>query len=260
MRASPTNPGFNRRDHRMPDIINQLDDRILGVQSWFIASELIRRHPKLKLIQTYPHWGVHDCLSICDVASQSPTILIELARTKFIWVRSAADQDASHIEWIETLRVQSSANADDPHSVLKRIEALAGLHAPSRTPVSTPAVLTHRVSARTLSLLMNDRSRWDVQNEFYDADDSTMGSARRHWTDSFPTAARSIEDVRSDDLLGNPAYRYWALLRDGAPVAILDTDGTVHLKRETHSLLDLYRGMNRSLTRVIAAALGSVLP
>src|SRR5664279_2040863 len=100
---------------------------------------------------------------------------------------------------------------------------------------------TRRVAAQTLSLLMNDKSRWDVQNEFYDADDSATGSSRRHWTDSFPTAAQSIDVVRSDDLLGNPAYRYWALLRGGEPVAILDTDGTVHLKRRTHSLPDLYR-------------------
>jgi hypothetical protein len=228
----------------VPDIVNQLDDRIVGAQAWFIASELIRRHPKLKLIETHPHWGVHDCLTVCAVDGPHPEAIIELARSKFIWVRAAADQDRAHIEWLDTLKVEASTGKDDPQHAIKRIEKLAGLVPPAKTPASIPSTLTYRTAAGILASLVNDKHRWDVRNEFFDGDDSTLGSERRHWTDAFPSAASAIEQRRPDDLLGNPAYRYWALLRADAPVAILDTDGLVHLHNATHSLPELYRNAN----------------
>ena len=66
--------------------------------------------------------------------------------------------------------------------------------------------------------------------------------------------------ARPDDLYGDPAYRFWALLRDDEPVAVIDTDGRVHLPDVTHDLPSLYRTLGRTLGRTVHAALGDVLP
>src|SRR4051794_35374654 len=38
--------------------------RFILMQSWWLASRLVRRHPELKLIETHPGGGQYDCLTL----------------------------------------------------------------------------------------------------------------------------------------------------------------------------------------------------
>lgn len=49
-----------------------LGHRLVGAQSWFVASELLRRHPSMTLIETHPGGGQNDCLSVVAKGASGP--------------------------------------------------------------------------------------------------------------------------------------------------------------------------------------------
>ncbi|MCY1136385.1 hypothetical protein OWR29_00120 [Actinoplanes sp. Pm04-4] len=55
-------------------------------------------------------------------------------------------------------------------------------------------------------------------------------------------------------------YRFWGVLRDEEPVAVLDTDGFVYVGRQVLHLPTLYQAHDRRIGPAAAAALGTVLP
>jgi T3SS (YopN, CesT) and YbjN peptide-binding chaperone 2 len=240
--------------------------RLVIAQSWFVASELVRRHPELRLIETHPGDSQHDCLTLCVGAGPEPSQRIQLNRWGRMHVHGEGNgsSDPNPIPWNATLATRSrkdAAHVDearDAHTVIKELEMRAGLPQVASAPASSPAALSYRMAARVLSGLVNDKYRWDVRNERLYASDGTFldnGDVL-----GFRTAEVAVSQRRADDILGAPGYRYWALLRDEQPVAILDTDGNLHLPDRVTSLPKLYASHGRSLTATIGLALGRVLP
>ncbi|MBE8146482.1 hypothetical protein IOD13_09295 [Brevibacterium casei] len=45
-----------------------VDDRLIYLQSWWVASEFLRRHPEFDLFETHPGGGQYDCLTILGPA------------------------------------------------------------------------------------------------------------------------------------------------------------------------------------------------
>jgi hypothetical protein len=146
----------------------------------------------------------------------------------------------------------------DRHEAVKRLEAAAQLQPPNGTPGSTPAVLTFRTIARILAALQNERKPWDGRSQWLDT--SGYGAGPRFDLSAFPSAQAALREQRPTDLFGRPEYRFWVLLRGGEGVAVLDTDGRVHLTSGERSLPDAYVKAGHRLTSTIAATLGDVLP
>ena len=67
--------------------MKSLDQRLVYLQSWWIASELVRGHPSLKVVETHPGGGQYDCLSIVTTEHYTVT-LIDLNRSGSIHVLS----------------------------------------------------------------------------------------------------------------------------------------------------------------------------
>lgn len=44
-----------------------LRERMINLQSWWIASEFLRRHPEFNLFETHPGQGQYDCLTILSL-------------------------------------------------------------------------------------------------------------------------------------------------------------------------------------------------
>jgi hypothetical protein len=227
-----------------------LAQRFVIAQSWWVASELIRRHPELHLIETHPGGGQYDCLSLLTGPGDNPTTLIGLNRHGRMHVLQASGFEP--IGWETLLRER------DPHASIKRLETAAGLSHPSPAPPSSPAALTFRVIARVLASLVDVKQPWDARNEQLDSSGGDGGP--RGYLQDFPRAAELAQVRRPDDVCQTPGYRFWALLQAEHPVAILDTDGHVHLRGEQHDLPDLYVRSGRSLSTIIHLALGDVLP
>jgi len=224
--------------------------RFVIAQSWWIAGELVRRHPDLRLIETHPGGVLYDCLSLLTSEVRKPKVVIHFNRGGAIHVPGTPD--STQISWASALAT------DDPHLIVKQLENAAGLSHPSPAPSTSPAALAYRVIARILASLVNDKDTWDARNEQEDSSDGGWGP--QNFVQNFPRAAELAQIPRPDDLSGEPGYRFWALLKSRLPVAIFDTDGRVHLSGEQYDLPSIYRQSGRSLSQTINISIGKILP
>lgn len=219
--------------------------RFVLAQSWWIASEVVRRQPHLRIVETQPGGGQYDCLTVYDPGRDNRPLL-DLNRNGTMH---------AHVSGFDSLEWSEAIAAANAHDVVRKLERATGFTATAKAPASGPAVLTYRVFARVLTSMVDDRHAWDARNGRIDS----VGTQRAEM-ESFPTVVEGLRDRRPSDLFGVSAYRYWILLRDTEPLAVLDTDGLVHMSDRTTELLPTSRASHRSLTVVIAQVLGSVLP
>ncbi|MFG1636984.1 TY-Chap2 family putative peptide chaperone [Pseudonocardia alni] len=235
------------------DCGHEIARRFRIAQSWWLASELVRRHPHLLVLETHPGGGQYDCLTLVERGSVAPVGLLQLNRAGRMHVEPHLGQ-FEPVEWIEML------TTDDGHSALRTLEQRAGLRPPvPRAPATGPHTLSYRVLARILASLVDDRHAWDVRNGQLDS--SGYGGGPRPGLDRFPSVREGLCDVRASDLLGEPAYRFWLLLRAEDAVAVLDTDGRVHFTdRDPVELLPVYRENGSRLTTLVGRVFGHVLP
>ncbi|MCE3554511.1 hypothetical protein LWC33_24015 [Pseudonocardia sp. RS11V-5] len=226
--------------------------RFVIAQSWWIASELVRRSPKLLLVETHPGDGMYDCLSLVRRTDNVTTTLIDLNR-----------EDRAHVhvaEAYEPITWADAFAARGGHDVVRSLEQAAGLIPAAKAPPTGQRVLTYRLIARILTSLIDDRHEWDARSGQLDSSGMDATAAHRPELLHFPSVVESLRDSRPDDLFGRPGYRFWMLLRDNDPVAVFDTDGRLHLpNRRPSELLPIYK-RSRSLTTVIGEVLGHVLP
>lgn len=233
-----------------------LGKRLIAAQSWYVGSELVRRHPELRITETHPGGGKYDCLSLYQPDGYG---VVHLNRAGRMHVSNPRTPDFRPISWTATLPV--TANGDlfgpDAHHVVKTLELAAGLPAPHSTPPLLPAVLTYRVIADVLGGLINAKDTWDARNERLHSSDTVTD---RGYLRRFPAAVDAARERRDSDFLGVPTYRFWALLRGDEPVAILDSDGIAYLSTGTHRLPVIYWETGFQLTATINQVLGDVLP
>src|SRR5690606_9769030 len=112
---------------------------------WWLASELVRRHPELNVVETYPLDGFYDCVSVGG-KSGDRDILIEMNREGSIHVHPA------HTGF---MTVEQVISHDAPLWAVRSLEEAAGL-AQGASAVSGSRIITHRLIARVLTLVVND--------------------------------------------------------------------------------------------------------
>ncbi|WP_306215342.1 TY-Chap2 family putative peptide chaperone [Actinoplanes sp. RD1] len=217
------------------------------MQSWWLAALLIRRHPELTCIETHPGDGMYDCLSLFRDGDK----LIDINREGSVHVHRES-------RWTP-VPVEALLDIHDVTAFVHDLEEAAGLRSPAHAPASTPAVLAYRVIAQIMAITVNAKETWDVRNVLLDAS-GMGGGVKEEYLTPFPVAAERARQVRADDLLGIPYYRYWCVLRAGKPVAILDTDGFVYAGQQVIALPEVYAAHSRRLMPTVATALGVVLP
>jgi len=227
---------------------------------WWIATEILRRNPKLVLVETYPMDGFYDCLTLFG-ESGGRQVHIDLNRLGSIHIHP------DHIHHLEDRQVIAH---QDAHWAVKEIERVAGLTPAEKAPLSNSRLITLRIISRALNYLINDKSSWDARMLDDQSLDLAVGSApttldpkpgSHPLASVFPTVHDLEAFAVSSGLphSGEPG-RLWALLRDGSPVAIFDTKGVVHTRESRIALKPLYARMNRNLTQTMAHALGDLLP
>ena len=227
-------------------------DRFIEAQTWWIASELIRRHPHLRLAET-----THDEVGTSLVA-YDPESVIE---TQVILNRAAGihlpDRPDFEIGWSEVFAAPSA------HTVLLKIEAGLGMPLEGLPPATTEVTIVYRVIARILTSLVDDRHSWMIRGERPD-DPSVLEHI--NWagdTSSFATLedliARWFVDSAAGRLEDQGLTHLWVLLRDLEPVAAFDLYGDVHTQYGRESLLPHFKQADGNLTMAIAETLGIAL-
>lgn len=230
-------------------------NRFVNAESWWIASQLARRHPELLVYEMHPGGGQYDVLCVArpeelatSAPGSSPKIMINRAGS--IQVHDA-ERSVVVATWEQVL---TSAH---PHSAVLEIERHAKLTAPRVTPKAAPRTLTYRVIAGILQVLVNDKQPWDVRCESFDS--SGMSSEDHGYINSFPAAASSAVSTPRLGIYGEPTSHFWTLLRGKKPVAMLSIEGQFFPAHgEGSSLMDLYDSEGRNVRKTVAALLDTV--
>lgn len=221
--------------------------RFVIAQSWWIASELVRRHPDLVIHESHPGGGMYDCLTLLTAEALTPIAQVNRAGT----IRASENSELS-VRWDQVM------SASSPHAIVKQIEAATGLRPPARTPASTHKVLAYRFVAAALHAAVNDRHAWDARNEFIDTADWWPGDAELHgYLAAFPHA---IKDLRSTPHIGlwhEPESHFWALLRAEKPVALVSIEGKVYVRDRTIDLRSEY-STGKSMQLIVATVLAEL--
>lgn len=225
-------------------------DRFTLQQSWWLLSELCRRHPEMVMDRFVHDEGgpvlmarrggdlEHRVAVMCDLHTGVQIHMLPGPGT---------------VPWEE---VFASAH---PHHLLKHIEQHSLLGVPRSAPATTPRTLTYRLAARLLALRLDDRHDWSIEpvdlhevaRDREDAEELLAG---------FPTAVLDVEE-KMRHLQDHPAGLeqalasvpcLWRIVRDVETVALLDTDGFVHARPAALvRTMDLYRERGRDLDRVL---------
>jgi hypothetical protein len=231
--------------------------RFVIALSWWIAAEIVRRHPGLLIHEMHPAGGLADVLCVVDPRDgdmlNSTRIMINRAGS--IQVHRPAEYGTKILQvttWDEVLA------ADNPHEHIKALEVAAELERPNETPASRPVTLAYRLIAALLNSTVNDRQRWDVRNEFHDSSSDDDIELLGH-LDHFPSLREHLRSAPTLGLPHEPASHAWIVLRNDKPVAAISTEGRAYFPDRTIELLPAYERVKRSILHLLTETFGDLL-
>ena len=213
--------------------------RVKEALSWRLVAEFLRRFPaQLRVIEAHNGGEQYDELEIVQRDGRDPGFIVSLNRVGSAHFRGPISGCPDFSKqwtsiWLDALVVA------DPKVVVDELVRRAGLSSSRHLPASTPGVITVRTIAQLLAPGAFERRRFECRNGYYYG--SNGGGVRWDWFNKFPS---SIHHARRQetDFRGEPAFRFWFLLRDDEPrLALEDTGWAWTLNGEEIDLVDLYR-------------------
>lgn len=224
-------------------------NRFAIAQSWWIASELVRRHPELMVYEMHPGGGQYDvlCVATPDQFTQNtrnlaPRVMLNRAGTIQIHRGGHSEIVAN---WTSVLE------AAGPHDIVKVIETRTGWGPPSSSPTTTERAIGYRFFAAALAMLINDRHPWDVRCESLDSSD--WGLSRAGLISEFTDVNAELPRTPRLGIHGEPYSHYWALLRGAEPVAVVSIEGDIYLRGvPRRALMDAYAKCHSRLVPMVA--------
>lgn len=227
-----------------------MNRQLIEVASWQIVSELQRRYSdRVKIIETHPGGGLYDCLSLVNNDLRHIAIFNRVGSGFSVFQKCDGNSTSESTKtWEEML------DYENPKMLLDEISGMIGLPIPKRLPPSNPTILTYRFIASFLKHSVFGRHRWRCRNGFLDT--SGMGGGVINDFQLYPGAMQRLRVTLSDDVLNQPAYRFWFLRKDDIPVACLETvTGLVWIGStdEPYDLMKLYQQKGRQIWPVVGA-------
>lgn len=220
------------------------DGSVLEAASWRLASELSRRHPSTtRLIRAQPGGGLSDCLWLLPSTGGQGDIRLNRNGTIQVLSRfDGRDPQWPPTEWDVYLR-------GDPREFLYRLEAEAGLPAPTTVPATTPRTLTLRILAAIATTGVKSVQSIEIVPGMIDTSGYGGGPSREAFA-AFPAIPAEALARQEDDFHDQPAYRFWFVLREGEYVlAFEQTAGMAWTRHHANawSLMELYVESRRHL-------------
>ena len=233
----------------------KISRQVIEAASWRIVCELFRRYPRrFVLVQTHPGGGQYDCLTLLDQKLQH---IADFNRpgSFHVWdKRIASSPPLSEPDFWERV-----IESEDPRNALDYVASTLRLPDVKKLPKSTPEVLVYRLVADFLTHTVFRRAKRRCVNGFLDTS-GYSGGPQTALFERFPVAKERLLERRKDDVLGEPAYRFWFICRDGDPVLCLDKDGTAWTRDgQVHDLPGLYR-QHKRIWPLVWKLLGPYLP
>jgi hypothetical protein len=225
-----------------------LADRFALQQTWWLASELCRRHPEV-LISRVQDAQLNQLLIVHEGATGK--------RVQFGLVGGIKYEHDGAVQQIDWASIIARHNA---HDVLKHLESETGWGIPRDTPATTHRTLVYRIIAKLLALNLDDRHAWQaVPLPILGDEDEpiTAWSVREQFPSLRDIASGYLEEATALAADTEPETVFWheplwVLLRDMEPVAVLDEAGTAHLhEASTVDLMEAYDAVERDLNPVV---------
>lgn len=228
-------------------------DRFKLQQSWWLASELGRRHPNA-WVERFMHTTGPVLVAVEAGDDAQARVFFDLQAG----VRAYRGESESHWSWETVLQCPGA------HDMLKRIEASSGLGIPRRAPATSARSIVYRLIARLLAMHLDASRPWvpvplDVQSMVHglvepEDDPLLLG---------FETVHRDVHDHRADATkrFGDPRLVQvrpwlWAMTRDVETTFVLDTDGFMHARQlGVRPLLPMYDEVGRDIDRLAVRVL-----
>jgi hypothetical protein len=230
-----------------------MNSQVIEIASWRVVSELHRRYPtKFTVIETHPCSGQYDCLSLFDAEQRH---IADFNRKGRLHVFNTFDQSQppeSFDIWSEILSI------NDVKETLDKISTMLRLSIPPKLPPSTPTTLAYRFIAEFLTHSAFGIHRWECRNGVFDT--SGYGSGVASAFEHFAKAQMRLRIKLPNDVLGEPAYRFWFIYKNKTPVLCFETNGTVWNRNGTEfKLADLYSNKHL-IWDVVMEIAGDLLP
>lgn len=219
------------------------DWSVLEAVSWRLASELSRRHPyTTRMLRAYPGGGISDCLWLLPASGGPGDVRLNRSGTIQVLERfDGRDSAWPPTSWDRYIQA-------DPKRFLMRLEAEAGLPAPTTVPASTARTLTLRVLATIAATGVKSIEPIEIASGMIDTS-GYGGGANFQAFDAF-AIPDELREPLPDDLLGQPGYRFWFVMRDGDPILAFEQDRALawtHHHDVAFSVMELYRESRRHL-------------
>lgn len=231
-------------------------NRIVNAQSWWLASELVRRNPSLAAYETHPGDGMYDVLCVTTPETMSaewsspehsqPITMLNRAGTVQIHLGQKVPMTFA---WSEVL------TAPDPHALIKRIETVAGWQ-PRLPAITAKRALAYRFMATLLTLTQNARIRWDVRMNY----GSEAQAYPRGALDNFPGVFDAARTTTLTGAWAEPLSHFWTVRRGDEVVAVVsDSAGFFPRHGKPCSLMDQYVAGKRRIEPMVLELLGKLM-
>lgn len=216
--------------------------------SWKVVSEFMRRHGNAyKIIETHPCSGQYDCLSVWK-SPKNHIMDFNRSGSLHIWskVDRSSEPNSGVIDHYQQVWHDYTA---DPKQTLNKICKMAGLPTATTMPISSPAILTYRFISTFLIQTVLGLDKWECRNGFLDSSGYSSGIVEDF--KNFPQAEKRLRVREKDDLIEQPAYRFWFLKKNGIPKICLETNGLAWTDDgEEYSLPEIYKAKRKMLSLV----------
>lgn len=202
--------------------------QIIEIASWRVAAEMVRRYPRIRIIQTHPGGGQVDSLSLLLRLGPEPAERLDLNRLGAIQYHFRRPNGSQTFKswpdfWAEFV------NAGDPREPMRKLAAFAGLPPVAKLRPPTNAVVCYRFLAAFLTQAAFDTSfgkaNWSCENGYLDTSDGYGGVWESRF-ELFPGAQDRLKTQDDHDPFGVSAYRFWFLLLNDDPKLCVETSGT----------------------------------
>jgi hypothetical protein len=223
-----------------------MNHQLVEIASWRVVSELYRRYPgKFKIIETHPGGGQYDCLGLYDERNQN---IADFNRNGSLHL------PRGRLTWQEIL------DASDSKKMLDNICQMMGFPKVENILPSTPTTLVYRFIATFLTHATFGIHRWECRNGYEDT--SGYGGGVVSDFEGFPSAQERCKVKLEDDILKQPAYRFWFLRKEDKPLLCLETVGLLWIQNDlkTYNLMDLYNHNNRHIWLTVVSVAGALMP
>jgi len=160
---------FDERLHMQGEECPIEDTSISNALAWWVAAELLRRHPgALQVIETHPGGGQYNCVSVYRSPLSSPSsALVDMNVDPGTHLTHASwfDRMGERFNWLEVLLA-----ADRREYVVEQLERVEGLTVPPRTPSTTEQSIGALVIASFLERSILGPSHWTAANAVGDGE------------------------------------------------------------------------------------------